>query len=75
MIFINRLQQRGVKVALNDFSAGSSPLHSLQDLPIDLVNLDRSFILHIPSANFDITLLTGIYRLRRARARRCYGGG
>ncbi|WP_022793209.1 bifunctional diguanylate cyclase/phosphodiesterase [Marinococcus halotolerans] len=61
--FIKKLQKRGVKVALDDFGVGSSSLHSLRDLPIDLVKLDRSFVRHIPSTTFDTTLLTGIYRL------------
>ncbi|MDZ5783680.1 bifunctional diguanylate cyclase/phosphodiesterase [Marinococcus luteus] len=61
--FITQLQQRGVKVALDDFGVGSSSLHSLRDLPINLVKLDRSFVRHIPSTTFDTTLLTGIYRL------------
>jgi diguanylate cyclase (GGDEF)-like protein len=39
---IRRLQERGVRVALDDFGAGYNSLTYLQALPIDVLKLDRA---------------------------------
>jgi diguanylate cyclase (GGDEF)-like protein len=41
---LNALRERGVRIAIDDFGTGHSQLSYLQDLPIDFVKLDRSFV-------------------------------
>jgi EAL domain-containing protein (putative c-di-GMP-specific phosphodiesterase class I)/GGDEF domain-containing protein len=41
---LNRLQRMGVRIALDDFGTGHSSLQYLQELPIDAIKIDRSFI-------------------------------
>jgi diguanylate cyclase (GGDEF)-like protein len=41
---LNELRQAGVSVDLDDFGTGRSSLSCLQDLPIDVLKLDRSFV-------------------------------
>lgn len=38
------LQRDGVRIALDDFGTASSSLHYLQELPVDIIKIDRSLI-------------------------------
>lgn len=44
---LNRLKECGVKVAIDDFGIGFSSLNYLQQLPLDRIKVDRSFVQNI----------------------------
>jgi len=46
---LRQLREVGVKVAIDDFGNGYSPLGYLRELPFDVLKLDRSIVSHIDS--------------------------
>ena len=41
---LNRLRSNGVRIAIDDFGTGYSSLSYLQDLPLDVIKIDQTFI-------------------------------
>ncbi len=60
------LHERGVKLALDDFGAGSAPLTALRDLPVDIVKLDHSFIARMAANATDATVARAVIDLGNA---------
>jgi EAL domain-containing protein (putative c-di-GMP-specific phosphodiesterase class I) len=46
---LQELRNKGVRIAIDDFGTGYSSLSRIQNLPSDLLKLDRSFIATIPA--------------------------
>jgi EAL domain-containing protein (putative c-di-GMP-specific phosphodiesterase class I) len=53
----------GVRVALDDFGTGFSTLSWLQQLPVDRIKVDRSFIALLPEDRASEALLRGVVAL------------
>ena len=54
--WIEKLQKMGVRIALDDFGAGSSSLSHLNNISVDFIKIDRSFVrnLTLESNEFQI---------------------
>jgi len=60
---IFKLHEAGFKIALDDFGTGYSSLEHLQNFPISLVKIDRSFITDAPHDIRAVSLLSGLISL------------
>ena len=57
---IRALRSAGCQIAIDDFGTGFSALNYLRRYPMDLVKIDRSFIVQIPGHVQDRLLLQGL---------------
>ena len=60
---LDELRQHGIRVAIDDFGSGYSPLGYLRDLPIDAVKLDRSLVHGVHRDDGNQSLVNGIVGL------------
>ena len=63
---LNGLNELGIKVALDDFGTGYSSLSYLNDLPIQTLKIDRSFVKNIISINDEYAIIDAIIALAHA---------
>jgi len=60
---LSQLNILGLRTAIDDFGAGHSSMNLLQKLPIDALNIDRSFIMRIAERERDGNTAKGIIAL------------
>lgn len=60
---LTELRTLGVRVAIDDFGTGFSSLSYLQQVPADVLKIDRSFTATVASSRRQLLLLEGIVRL------------
>ena len=63
---ISSLKELGINVALDDFGTGYSSLCYLSELPIDIIKIDRSFILSLSEREESAKIVTAILGLGRS---------
>lgn len=51
MNILNKLKESGIKISLDDFGIGYSSLNYLRKLPIDILKMDKDFVIDIPEDN------------------------
>ncbi len=60
---LNQLRAAGVRVAIDDFGIGYSSLSYLQDLPLDVLKIDRAFVSRLAEDNGEQSLVKTIQHL------------
>jgi len=65
-VVLERIQACGVDISLDDFGTGYSSLSVLNQLPIDELKIDRSFVQHVLTEKNDEHLIKGIINLGKA---------
>jgi polar amino acid transport system substrate-binding protein len=60
ILILNQIRESGIKILLDDFGTGYSSLSYLKKLPLDMVKIDRSFILDIESQEKEIVITEDI---------------
>ena len=54
---LHRFREEGFHIAIDDFGQGYSSLAYIKDLPIDVIKIDRSFIVDIDSSQSDLEIV------------------
>ena len=72
---VKALRLLGVRIALDDFGTGFSSLGRLQNLEVDRIKIDRSFVGGFGRANGDESIVQAIVELAKARGLRTTAEG
>jgi EAL domain-containing protein (putative c-di-GMP-specific phosphodiesterase class I) len=62
---LNALRALGVRLAIDDFGTGYSSLNYLRRLPVDIIKIDRSFVVELGRNEHQRALLRSILNLAR----------
>jgi predicted signal transduction protein with EAL and GGDEF domain len=62
---LDELRAMGVLIAIDDFGTGFSSLSQLQQLPIDEIKIDRSFVMRMDTDRADAVMVRSIIDLAR----------
>jgi len=62
---LHELKEYGVKISIDDFGTGYSSLRYLQELPIDIIKIDRSFIENLAVSHSDAVIVETILSMAR----------
>lgn len=63
---LQQLKAKGIRVAIDDFGTGHSSLSYLTRLPIDVLKVDRSFVIPLPHSQQDGEVVRAIIALARS---------
>ncbi len=63
---INDIKKLGLSIAIDDFGTGYSSLSYLKKFPIDVLKIDRSFIVNMSEGESDIAMVAAIISLAHA---------
>ena len=74
-LVMEELSKLGVKIALDDFGTGFSSLSYLRQFPVDIVKIDRTFVMGIAESNADRAIITATIALAKALNMECIAEG
>lgn len=60
---LDKLRQLGVRLAIDDFGTGHSTLSRLNEIKVDILKLDMSFIRNINRVEANATIVTSIIEM------------
>lgn len=63
---INELRKAGLRVAVDDFGTGYSSLSYIRNIDMDVLKIDRSFLINIESSDVDRTIVSSIIEMSQA---------
>ena len=62
---LQALKDLGIRISIDDFGTGYASLRYLQQLPIDMIKIDRSFVTHINDNQGDLAIVKTIITMAR----------
>jgi len=72
---LNQIKEMGIKLSIDDFGTGYSSLMYLKRLPIDILKIDRSFIIDIPGDADGENLVAAIIQMAHSLRMRVVAEG
>jgi len=66
MLVLGEMKKMGMKISIDDFGTGYSSMAYLKHFPIDVLKVDRSFIMNLPDDEQEATITTAIVKLAHA---------
>jgi diguanylate cyclase (GGDEF)-like protein/PAS domain S-box-containing protein len=57
MLELSRVRETGIYIALDDFGTGFSSLSYLKRFPVDLLKIDRMFVMNLPDDQDDLAIV------------------
>ncbi len=72
---LNNLRSKGIEIALDDFGTGYSSFNMLRTLPIDLIKIDRAFILEITTEERALGLAQHIIQIAKTLGKKVIAEG
>ncbi|HEB96553.1 MAG TPA: EAL domain-containing protein [Sedimenticola thiotaurini] len=73
--WLSELKTRGITLSVDDFGTGYSSLGYLKRFPVDVIKIDRSFIMDLPDDSDDIRLVETIVAMGRSLGHRLVAEG
>ena len=67
IIQMNEMRKLGIKISMDDFGTGYSSLSYIQQLPITLLKLDRSFIISLEEDEVSREIVSAIIKIAKSK--------
>lgn len=65
-VAIDQLRTEGLRIAIDDFGTGYSSLSYIRNISMDVLKIDRSFLINIDTSDVDRTIVSSIIEMSQA---------